>query len=181
MKKTTKIKKKFKVTSETTFGQARQYGIKLKEFKRRQKISSNLKLYYKSSFSEKKTIKTRSKITKKAEKQAELIPEIRIRKQVVANFRPNFDDYDESIGGIGAISIRAITINPEYNEVGLKMAIEEVKREIELREGIKLYNFQQRYYGLEIVKIPSSEDIRLNDNRIHIEVFVNKQKTTFIR
>jgi len=166
-----------RVTNKTTWGQARRQGIKLKEFNRRRKISMSLKQYHKSAYTTKKTIEDRKRIVKKRQKKVDKIPLKRLRKQVVLNCRPNFNDYNDSIGGIGALSIRAITINPEYNERALLMAVEEIKPEIELKLGVNLRDFQKRYLGLEDTEIPKSEDARLNDYKIHIEVWINNPNT----
>jgi hypothetical protein len=157
--------KKFRVTEETTFGQARVRGVSKKEFNRRQKISiTRRQIFRERKLEEVRVIrKPRVKVKKpKKEIQEELIEERRFRKQVVLNFRSGEEPY--------AVSIRAITINPEITERGLLIAVQETKSELD----INFENFTSRYLGFEETEIPSSEDTRLNDFRVHVEVLIRK-------
>lgn len=103
----------------------------------------------------------------------------RIRKQVVMNYRPSFDDTGDSIGGVGAISIRAISVQPDINERGLLEAVKEIEQT--LKSEFRLRLFERRYLGFEEVEISGMEDKGLNNVNVMIEVFINKQKTIFIR
>jgi len=106
----------------------------------------------------------------KKEIQREIIREKRIRKQVVFNFRSSGEPY--------ALSIRALTINPEITERGLQMAVAEVKRSLDIDFKI----FSARYLGFEQTEISSSEDKRLNDYKVHIEVLIKRNPPiNFIR
>ena len=106
-------------------------------------------------------IPTKKKTRK--EEQARLIPE-KIRKQVVLNLRSHEDPY--------AVSVRALTINPEINQTGLKMAIIETLNEL----NMPLEQFWKKEFGYEQARIPEQEDKRLNDMKVHVEIFIRKQQ-----
>lgn len=104
-------------------------------------------------------------------------PEHRIRRQVTVNYV----DRKQSETGLIFLSIRALTINPDYEEDGLKMAVEEQKRILEQQAGIKLSEYTYYYNGLEIEEIAKGEDNILNDGRIHIEIFYNGEvQSTYV-
>ena len=94
----------------------------------------------------------------------EEIPTRRIRKQVVLNLRS-----ENSV--IAAVSIRAITLNPEITERGLKIAIMEIFKELDFKEEDF---YHKSYFGYEDAEISSSEDRRLNDYKVHIEVLIKR-------
>lgn len=93
----------------------------------------------------------------------EELPEKRIRKQIVLNMRSDDEPY--------AMSVRAITINPGITEEGLKLAILETLREI----NIDLSKFYRKEFGFEAREIPEQEDRRLNDFRVHIEILIRRE------
>lgn len=122
----------------------------------------------------KKVIKKRKKVIKrkikkeKKEPEKEIIEkEERIRRQVVLNFvnRDASDSFNIFI------SIRAITINPEYNENALKIVIDKAMRDYEILSGLKFRYYKKSYFGVEKEEISSSEDKILNDYKIHVEIF----------
>lgn len=122
-------------------------------------LSQQLKLYYRTGLPLKERI-----IRKKRLKQKKIIKKQRIRKQIAFNYRmKNLPPY--------FISIRALTINSEISEKGLKIAILQAKRRLKKQEGIDFGDMQVQNTGVEIKKIPPSEDKKLNDNKVHIEVF----------
>lgn len=110
--------------------------------------------------------KEESERRKKEEKERFIIPKKRIRKQQVLNFRrtrkePYF------------ISIRAITINPDISSRGLMLAVKEVANSLYKEYKLDTYH---SYIGGEAVELGTNEDKILNDGKIHIEVFVHKNK-----
>ena len=138
-----------------------------RKFLKQKKISyvySRKKKVYSETLREVPTVQKKIIPKKKKKVFLEAPPIKRIRKQVVLNYRSSEEPY--------AVSIRAITINPEINERGLLIAVQETMSEI----GINLENFSKRYLGFEEALIPNSEDRRLNDLRVYIEIFVRKEK-----
>lgn len=114
-----------------------------------------------------KRVKKESKLKEKVKERREIeVPKIRIRKQVVINFRSHEAPY--------FFSIRAITINPEIDERGLKVAVMEVARSIASNRDFDLSNFKAQYLGYETKQISSNEDRFLNDMKVHIELMVKK-------
>lgn len=118
-----------------------------------------------------KPTKRTSVVLRKKRKEKEVITiktkpikGLRIRKQLVQNFTSDNPPY--------YVSIRAITINPNITEKGLRMALLQGRRKFQNTENVNLNLMNTEYYGLEQTPIPDSEDIKLNDGRIHIEVFV---------
>ncbi len=104
----------------------------------------------------------------KKEIQQAIIQEKRFRKQIVLNLRSNSEPY--------AVSLRAITINPQIDRNGLILAIKEIIKSL----NWDLNEFHQRRMspsvGIEIEEIAPREDLRLNDFRVHIEVLVKRNK-----
>lgn len=158
-----KITEKFKI-SELTWGQARVRKITQKRWLRAERISGSLKKYHKTGL----TIKQRREkisITKERKRVIEKKPITkRIRRQVAQNFKADVPPY--------FVSIRAMTINPIITQKGLNLALLQGKRKIQIEENINLTAMQTEYIGLEMVEIPPIEDRKLNDMKIHIEVFL---------
>ena len=65
---------------------------------------------------------------------------------------------------------RAITINPEITQRGLRMAVIETLNKV----GINPKDFDTATWGSSSQKVPSIMDVSLRDNRIHIEIFIKK-------
>lgn len=148
------------------------------------------KLIAKSRKRKKETItkeilkKTEQKVYKLKKKR----PKTKTRKQAVINYRSNKDPY--------YLSIRVLTINPNYQFKALKIALNKLKNRINERSvyltkkgysvTVDLDNFKpdspntnntiNRYIGIEKTKIPYSEDKILNDNNIHYEILVGRNK-----
>lgn len=112
--------------------------------------------------------KRKQKRGKKQEQEKIEIVE-RIRKQVVLNGV----NRTEGDSGLVFISIRAITINPDIDEKGLMLAINEAKKDFESQAGISWSNYQKSYFGMEKEKLGSREDSRLSDGKVYIEFFYN--------
>lgn len=125
------------------------------------------KQYEIKSLEQFKIIKSSRKKRQKKEKvfkKQHQVPIKRMRRQVVLNMRSSQEPY--------AASIRAITINPEITNTGLKLAIIETLREVQ----IDINEFETKTFGYEYVEIPPSEDKRLNDYRVHVEVLIKRNK-----
>lgn len=111
-----------------------------------------------------KNRRKRARRKQRREKVVVEIPQKRIRKQVVLNFRSDEDPY--------YISIRAITINPEINETGLLIAVKETMSELHFDFSA----FTKRYLGFSAQEIPKNVDTTLNDGRVYVEVFIKRDK-----
>ena len=147
-------------------------GITKKEYERRIKISKSLQLYHKT----KHTKKERLVLTKKRTEKVKHIPEKRIRKQKVINYRADESPY--------YLSIRVLTINPEIDERGLFLAINELKNNLQNQSiylNVKRHSVvidfnnlvpERSSIGTEAREIPTSEDKILNDNKIHYEILI---------
>lgn len=107
------------------------------------------------------------------------IPRIRIRKQICYNFKNSREPY--------AVSIRAITINPAINERGLNFAVREIISNLDRTEYFSqtkghsiLLDFSalsvDSYSGLEETEIAYSEDISLNNMKVHIAVKIEQDR-----
>lgn len=165
-------KKTKKRIVDLTWNQVRSIGgITKKEYKRRVRISQSLQLYHSTS----KTKKERIQKTKRKEQRVKEIPE-RVRKQRVINYRSDMSPY--------YLSIRVVTINPEINETGLLLAINELKNDLQnqsiylrAKKHSVMIDFnnlvpERSSIGSESKVIPTSEDRILNDGRIHYEILV---------
>lgn len=124
-------------------------------------------------------VRIKKQTKKKTEKQLKLlISQDRIRQQYVMNFK--YSD-NQSLGGVGFISIRAITIDETLSEKALKLVCENIKAKLERVYGIDFKEFDDKYGGLEKpTKLGTSEDKQLNDYNIHYEYFINKKAVTGI-
>lgn len=107
---------------------------------------------------------------KKKEQEAPKKPvkEKRIRKQTAMNFINR--DADDS--GEEFISIRAITINPAVEKRAMLLAIKELMHETEVLYGVRFRDYEASYVGLEEEEIGEDEDRKLNDYKIHLELFM---------
>lgn len=109
-----------------------------------------------------KQLKEQIKAKEKQIKKRQIIKE-RIRKQVAINYRLREEPY--------FISIRAITINPDITEKGLLLVVRKYHQQFQ-----KQFDMPMGYYtGYETKKIPNSEDTRLNDYKIHIEILIKNK------
>lgn len=109
----------------------------------------------------------------KAKKEKEEKPQKRIRQQVAFNFRSHSEPYH--------CSIRALTLNPEYTQRGLLIAVQEVKRDLEQQGIIDFDEFSSSYLGFEEKEISNAEDKILNDGKIHVEVFIKNKGRHFTK
>jgi hypothetical protein len=114
-----------------------------------------------------KKVRRQKKLNKLEDRKEQIITGKRIRKQVVLNFRGTEPPY--------FFSIRAVTINPEINERGLKIAVMETLRSFVNSQDIDLSEFQTQYLGYEVVEVAKGEDTSLNNLRIHIEIMEKKK------
>ena len=148
-----------KKISDLSFQEAKAKGI-LKNWERARKIKKSMLEYHrrqrilKEQFKE-DILKTKEKIK---------TPQTFIRRQVVQDFKSSDLPY--------FCSIRAITINPEYNQTALNLAILKAKKTLESHYDINFRTMFSNYTGLEQEKISKSEAKYLLHNRIHIEVFI---------
>jgi len=126
-----------------------------------------IKTTKKESFKER--ITSQGKIKKKHPK----IIEQRIRSQWTQNFK---HQDNQSVGGIGFISIRAMTINPAYSHKALKLVCNQIQQRIERIYGINFKEFGDSYEAPEnSVILGTHEDKALNDYTIHYEYFLNRK------
>lgn len=157
--------KKIIITSD---GALRHYEIKnLKRFNKKYNPISKVgnRLIY-SELIPKKEVKVIREVRRRKIKVPVVVelPAKRIRIQMAQNFKADAPPY--------FVSIRAITINPIITQRGLSLALIQGKRKIQIEENINLTAMQTEYIGLEKTEIPSTEDRKLNDLRIHVEVFI---------
>lgn len=165
--------KKFRVTSETTFGQARVRGITKKEFQRRRNISLSLKQYHKSPLTTKKTFATRERIRKRKVTKAKKTGK-RIRKQLAYYWRTRDIKGTPDGTDIGFIEIKALTINPDITEKGLFIAIRDKQLQLK-QQGINFNLYRVSTRGFELQEIAPREEQALNDMKVHITVFANNK------
>lgn len=146
--------------SNLTFGQARVKGINKKQWLRAVRISGSLRKYYQTGL----TRKERKQETKKTLKREKKIPQIVTRQQIAENFRiSNMPPY--------FISVRALTIDSSVTKKGLLLAIRQTKQRIKKEYGITFAGMSAENTGIERTRIPKNEDKKLQDYRIHTEVF----------
>jgi hypothetical protein len=138
------------------------------------------KIYYaeedQTSFSYKKSVKKETfveRISKhKITKGEKINVEDRIRNQWTMNFK--YSD-NQSVGGLGFVSIRAITIDPTIGHKALKEVCEDIKARIINVYLIDFNEFDETYSAPEISKkLGTHEEKALNDYRIHYEYFLNR-------
>ena len=176
-----KSKEKEKRAAQKTLPKNSLYFSNRKEYYKIQEEEMKLNEKYQFGITEVKTKKIRKGKSrtsavpvprrKKREVQREIsVPKERIRKQVAINYRMNEEPY--------FISIRALTINPEITERGLKMEVISARNKLE-GQGIRLSQLDGQF-GYESRKIAPSEDRSLNDMKVHVEIYIKRSVTTYI-
>lgn len=137
--------------------------------KSREKLIRKRERELKYEKKEVRVLKRRYKKARTEKRKTTTIPVKRIRKQVTINYRLETEPY--------YISIRAITINPEITDRGLFLTIIPYKNRIDEQYNIK----GKGYIAYETKPIPQSEDKQLNDMKVHIEIFIKRKATYFIK
>lgn len=134
-----KLKKGEKI-SQLTWYQARARGFSQKEYNRRIRISSQLKLYHQSGMTKKERIRYKKRNIKKAKKK----PTQRVRRQIVLNYRGEKDPY--------YISLRVLTTDPTATNEAMKIALYELR---EYFQGVVI-STQDFRAGMQEIRNPKN-------------------------
>lgn len=78
------------------------------------------------------------------------------------------------------ISVRAMTLNPDITERGLRIAIIEIIGEINKSSNYNIDVSNDDFEGLSAQEITSNMDKALNDYRVHVEILIKKNSPIYL-